>query len=105
MRAMVGFIAAGLLAGCGQGAGNNGAAANGAAANADTPAGTAAGGAAAAMMQMQPGEWEISMTLPNGGQLLGTRVCLTPQDVARGAAAMMSGGGRQQRGINCDYSG
>jgi hypothetical protein len=32
-------------------------------------------------------------------------VCLTPEDVARGAAAMMSGGGRQAQGISCDYSG
>jgi len=105
MRAMIAFVGAGLLSGCGQSADNNVTAANGAATNAVTPAGAAAGGAAAAMMQMQPGEWEISMTLPNGGQLPGTRICLTPEDVARGAAAMMSGGGRQQQGINCDYSG
>ncbi len=111
MRIAITLIGAGLLAACGQGAGGNdagggnGAAVNGPASGSGAPAaGGGAGGAASAMMQMQPGEWEISMTLPNGGQLPGTRVCITPDDVARGAAAMM-GGGRQQQGIDCDYSG
>lgn len=102
MRTAIILVATGLVAACGQSGGNDATANGVAAADGGTPA--AAGGAASAMMQMQPGEWEISMTLPNGGQLPGTHVCITPEDVARGAAAMM-GGGRQQQGIDCDYSG
>lgn len=114
MRMAIALIGAGLLAGCGQGGGGgpgtsgNAAADNGLTSESESgPAtpGAPNAGAASAMMQMQPGEWEISMTLPNGGQLPGTRICLTPEDVARGAAAMMSGGGRQRQGIDCDYSG
>lgn len=116
MRMAISLVTAGLLAACGQAGGGNGAAdtgGNGAAANAVAsegaapapPTGGSGGGAASAILQMQPGEWEISMTLPNGGSLPGTRVCLTPEDVGRGAAAMVGGGGRQQQGIDCDYSG
>lgn len=107
MRLMITLIGAGLLAGCGQTAGGGNAAANGAAPDASAPAsgGGGSGSSASALAQMQPGEWEISMALPNGTQMPGTHICLTPEDVARGVGAMLSGGGRQQQGINCDYSG
>lgn len=112
MRIAIILSGACLLAACGQSGGGNDAggnaagAANGTASAGTAPAGGGGGSASAgsAMQQMQPGEWEISMQLPNGGALPGTRVCLTPEDVSRGAAAM-AGGGRQQEGINCDYSG
>lgn len=109
MRIAIAVIGAGLLASCGQSGGDD-RAGNAATGNVAGESGTASpgapgAGAASAMMQMQPGEWEISMTLPNGGEMPGTRICLTPQDVAQGAAAMMNGGGRQRQGINCDYSG
>lgn len=103
MRTAIVLLTAGMLTACGQSAGN-GAAANGSAAS-DGGAPATGGGAAGAMVQMEPGEWEVSITLPAGGQMPGTRICITPQDVAQGAAAMLNGGGRQQQGINCDYSG
>lgn len=103
MRSAIILVGAGLLAACSQSGDGNGAAANGTAADGGGSGGSS--GAASAMVQMQPGEWEISMTLPNGISMPGTRVCLTQEDVSRGAAAMMNGGGRQAQGVNCDYSG
>lgn len=112
MRIAIMLAGVGLLAACGQSGGGNNAAAAAAAGNGVAVSGApsapttggAGGGAASALQQMQPGEWEISMQLPNGGAMPGTRVCLTPEDVSRGVAAM-AGGERQRSGINCDYSG
>lgn len=109
MRIAMMFAGVCLLAACGQGssdnvtAGNEAAGAGGTAGSA--PAAGGSGSAASEMLRMQPGEWEISMSLPNGGAMPGTRVCLTPEDVSRGAEVLAGGGRRQQEGIDCDYSG
>jgi hypothetical protein len=102
-----------LLAGCGsqsanQQPGNQQAAAE------PAPAAGPAGGAGS--LNIQPGEWEITMEMhaaPPAGMPAGvtmpqippttTRSCVTPEQVSRANANFLSGGGHA--GMACDYSG
>jgi hypothetical protein len=101
-------IAAALLtAACGSGDRAGAPAAKG---NAAAPAEAAA--TAEAGFSMRPGEWEIVTAMDMGAlpagahvpQMPPTRVCLTPADVARGNAALLSGSGHRY-GVDCDYRG
>ena len=105
-----------LLAGCGSQSANQQAAANGqgGSANGAAPAPTAAGGSGG--LNIQPGEWEITMEMqaaevsgmPAGMHMPNippstTRSCVTPEQVSRANANFLSGSGHQ--GMDCDYSG
>lgn len=103
MKQRLVLVLAFALAGCGGAnqAGNGQAAANGAAPAAAPAAPVAPAGG---IVQMEPGEWEISMAMEGGPTLPGTRTCLTQADVERGSAAMLNGGA-SHHGVTCDYSG
>jgi hypothetical protein len=113
MRLRIAATIALLLAGCGsrsadqQATGNTPAAGQAAS---TAPAGGSGG------LNIQPGEWEITMEMqaaevsgmPAGVHMpqippTTTRSCVTPEQVGRANANFLSGSGHA--GVNCDYSG
>jgi hypothetical protein len=118
MKLRIAAIATLLLAGCGsqsanQQSANQQAGGNQQAAPAQTATAAAGGNGG---LNIQPGEWEITMemrTTQASGMPAGMtipqmppstiRSCVTPEQVSRANANFLSGGGHA--GMNCDYSG
>jgi hypothetical protein len=113
MRLHIAAITVALLAGCGSQSANQQSANNQAAA---APAATAAPAGGSGGLNIQPGEWEITMemrTMQASGMPAGmtipqmppstVRSCVTPEQVSRANANFLNGGGHA--GMNCDYSG
>jgi hypothetical protein len=105
-----------LLAGCGSQSANREAAANGASPADRTAAAAPAAGESGGGLTIQPGEWEVTMAIRStemSGMPAGMpapnippttmRSCVTPEQVARGNAAFLSGGAHRP-GFDCDYS-
>ena len=118
MKLRIAAIATLLLAGCGsqsanQQSANQQSGGNQQAAPAQTATAAAGGNGG---LNIQPGEWEITMemrTMQATGMPAGMtipqmppstiRSCVTPEQVSRANANFLSGGGHA--GMNCDYSG
>jgi hypothetical protein len=115
MRSSIAAVIVLLLAGCGSQGANQQAANQQASANAQAPAqpGSAPTGGSGGL-SIQPGEWEINMTMqaqagdmPAGVQMPQmpptiVRSCVTPEQVARANGSFLSGSGHS--GMDCDYS-
>jgi hypothetical protein len=118
MRLRIAAVTALLLAGCGSQGANQQSANQQAGGNqqaAPAPTATAAAGGSGGL-NIQPGEWELTMEMrttqasgvPAGmtiPQMPPTtiRSCVTPEQVSHANANFLSGGGHA--GMNCDYSG
>lgn len=113
MRNVSAAVAVLLLAACSGSAGNQQASGNGSAGEASASS-TQAGSTG---LNLQPGEWEITMTmsgvqatgLPAGVTMPQTalqpvRSCLTAERLRHTNAAIF-GGASNRYGMNCDYSG
>jgi hypothetical protein len=113
MRLSIFAVTFALLAGCGSQSANQ-QSANQQAASAPTATPAPAGGSGG--LNIQPGEWEITMemrTAQASGMPAGMtmpqmppstiRSCVTPEQVSRANANFLNGGGHP--GMNCDYSG
>lgn len=113
MRLRIAAIAVLLLAGCGSRTANQQAAGNQQAATEPAAAAAPAGGSGT--LNIQPGEWEVTMEI-RGTEVSGmpagmpmpqippttVRSCVTAEQVGRANGSFLSGGGHA--GIDCDYS-
>ncbi|MBV9882098.1 MAG: DUF3617 domain-containing protein [Sphingomonadaceae bacterium] len=116
MRLRLASTALLLLAACGSQSSNREAANGAAPAGPTGAAAPAADAGGAGLTTIQPGEWEVTMAIRStemSGMPAGMRApnippttmrsCVTPEQVARGNAAFLSGGSHRS-GVDCDYS-